>query len=93
MEGVRRRPRRDILSIEKFGGYKTEVKEGIEERGRLALRSKANEDKHSRDIPGFEGRYWNTNVFARHNGLREKVETAISCRGPGPTRKKKEIYQ
>ena len=23
----------------------------------------------------------------------KKAETAISCRGPGPTRKKKEIYQ
>ena len=25
--------------------------------------------------------------------LRDRTETAISCRGPGPTRKKKEIYQ
>ena len=43
---------------------------------------------------GVEGRYWNENVFARPYVLREKVETAISCigRGPGPTRKKKEIY-
>ena len=31
---------------------------------------------------------------ARPNGLiREKAEAAISCKGPGPTRKKKEIYQ
>ena len=43
------------------------------------------EEQHLRDIPGVEGRYWNLNVSAR---LREKAETAISCRGPGPTRKK-----
>ena len=33
--------REELLSIEKFGGYKTEVEEIIEERERLALRSKA----------------------------------------------------
>ena len=31
--------------------------------------------------------------FARPNGLREIAETAISCRGSRPTRKKKKIYQ
>ena len=44
-------------------------------------------------VRGVEGRCWDENVFARPNGLREKAETAISCRGPGPTRKKKEINQ
>ena len=41
------------------------------------------------------GRHWNENVSARPNGLLigEKAGTAISCRGPGPTRKKKEIHQ
>ena len=34
------------------------------------------EDKHSRDIRGVEGSYWNGNVSARHNGLRGKAETA-----------------
>ena len=42
---------------------------------------------------GGEGRYWDESESARPNGLREKAETAISCRGPGPTRMKKEIYQ
>ena len=37
---------KDILSLEKFGGYKTEVKERIEEREMLALRNKVNEEKH-----------------------------------------------
>ena len=29
--------------------------------------------------------------FVRPNGLRENAETAISCRGPGPIRKKEEV--
>ena len=33
-----------VLSIEKFGGYKTQVKERIEER--QALRNKVKEEKH-----------------------------------------------
>ena len=32
-------------------------------------------------------------MFARSNGLRENTETAISCRGPGPARSKKEVCQ
>ena len=47
------------------------------------------EEKHLRDIRGVEGRCWNENVSARPNGLREKAETTISLRGPGPTRKKR----
>ena len=31
----------EVLSLENFGGYKTEVKEIAEERGRLVLRNKA----------------------------------------------------
>ena len=38
----------EVLSIEKFGGDKTEVKEIIEERERLALRNKVDEEKHLR---------------------------------------------
>ena len=36
----------EVLSIENFGGYKTEVKERREERERLALRNKVKEEKH-----------------------------------------------
>ena len=36
--------------------------------------------------------YIGIKVSARPNGLNEKTETAIPCRGPGPTRKKKEVY-
>ena len=81
------------MSIEKFGGYKTEVKEKIEDSERLALRNMVKSEKHSGDKQGVEERYWNENLFARPNGIRGKAETAISCTGPGPTRKKKEIYR
>ena len=82
----------EVPSKEKFGGYKTELKEIIEERERQARRKKVNE-KHFWRYRGVEGRYWNENVSARPNELHEKAETTISCGGPGPTRKKKEIPQ
>ena len=78
----------EILSIEKLAGYKTKVKENIEIRGRLALRNKVEEEEHLRYLWGVKRRNRNENVFARPNGIREKAETAISCRGPGPARKK-----
>ena len=40
--------------------------------------------------PPPRGRDWNENVLV-WPGLREHAETAISCRGPGPARKKKEV--
>ena len=69
MEGNRRKPRRDTVHGE-VCGYKTEVKEKIETRTRIALRNKVKEEA------------------ARPNGLPENAETAISCGGPGPARKK-----
>ena len=42
-------------------------------RERLALREKVKEENHLRDIRGVEGRYWNENVFAPPNGLREEA--------------------
>ena len=77
----------EVLSIDKFGGYKTEV---VEERERLALTNKVKEEKHLRDRRGVEGRYWNENLPARPNGLRQQAETAISCRDLGlPARRKR----
>ena len=57
--------REEVLFIEKFGGYKTEVKKTTEERERLALRNEVQEEKHLRDMRGVEGRYWNENASAR----------------------------
>ena len=45
MEGYRRKPRRDTVHREVWG-YKTEVKEMIEIRKRLALRNKGEEEEH-----------------------------------------------
>ena len=69
---------------DKFGGYKTEVKETIETRDRLAPRNKVKEEEHLRDLLEVKRRHRNENVFARPNGLRENAETAISCRRSGP---------
>ena len=94
MEAFRRRPRggtvyTEILRVQDRSKIKDRRKE------RLALRNMVKEEKHLKIYGGVEGRYWNENnaVTARPNGLREKAETAISRREPGPTRKKKEIYQ
>ena len=93
MKGFRGR-QEEVLSIETFDGYKLETKGRIDERERQALRNKVKEDnKYLKMYGGVEGIYWSENVFARPNGLREKAETAISCRGPGPARKKKEILR
>ena len=60
---------------------------------RFALRIKVKEE-HFEIYGGVKRRInRNENVFARPNGLRENAETAISCRGPGPARKKREVYR
>ena len=56
----------EVQSIEKFGGYKTKVKERIEERERLALRNKVKEEKHLQ-------------IYRR---LREDIEMKTSLHGP-----------
>ena len=94
MEGFGGRPRRGTVHGEVWRVQDRRSKgNSRRKKERLELRSKAKEEKHLRDIPGIEGRYWNESASARPDGLREKAETAIWCRGTGPTRKKKEIYQ
>ena len=56
----------EILSIEKFAGCKTQVKEKIEIRERLALRNKVKEKEHL-EI------YW---------GLREEIRMNTYLHGP-----------
>ena len=56
----------EVLSIEKFGGYKTEVKERMEEGERLALRNTVKAEKHG-EIYG---------------GLRENVGMKMYLHGP-----------
>ena len=69
-----------------------------EERERLALRNKGEKEGTRRYIRGVLREDIGMKTYllslARPNGLRcEEAETAISCRGPGPTRKKKEISE
>ena len=80
-----------LLPIEKFGGYKTEVKERIEARVRLALRNKMNGEDHL-DIYGEFEDERNDKVFARPNDLRENADAAFASRGRGPGRARKKIY-
>ena len=94
MEGNRRKSRRHtILPVEKFGGHMTEVQERIERRERLVLLKTVREKNVCSYIREGKRRDWNENVFARPSGVRQNAEIAISCRGPGPTNKKKEVYQ
>ena len=50
-----------LLSIEKFGEYKTEVKEIIEERKRQALRNKVKEEKEALNPFTTGNPFWGQN--------------------------------
>ena len=78
--------------MEKFGEYKTDVIEMIEGRKRPALRNMVKEEKHLK-IYGELRKDIGMKTYMHGPMDCEKAETAISCRGPGPTRKKKEVYQ
>lgn len=82
MEGPRRNRGEKLLSIDKLGGYKTEVKETVKGRERLALRQKAKGGTF-RYYTGGERRDRNENVIARPNKLRENVVQALARKGPG----------
>ena len=98
MGGYRREPRRDDARSEVWG---------VQDRNKYSRRKYRNKGtgtydgakkqseigERRRDIRGVKRRDINENVFARPTGLRENAGNAISCRGPGPARKRKEIYQ
>ena len=77
----------EVLSIEKLDGYKTEVNERIGERERLALRNKVKE-KHLDIYGGLREDIGVKTYLHGPMDYAKKLKTAISCRGPGPTRKK-----
>ena len=83
----------EVLSIEKFGGYKTEVKERLEGRGRLALRNKVKEEKRFeiygrlREDVGVKTYVHGQMNYAKKLKLRFRVGDLILR-----TRKKKDIY-
>ena len=82
----------EILSIDKFAGYKTEVKEKIYIRERLALRNKVKEEEHLRDLRGLREEIGMKTYLLGPMDY-AKTLTAISCRGPGPARKMEEVCQ
>ena len=89
-KGYRRKPRRDTVHREVYG-----VQERNERKDRNMERPSTKKQRERggtlRDLREVKRRNRNENVFARPNGLRETAETSISCRGPGPARKKKEV--
>ena len=80
------------MSAGKFGRFKTEVEESIERR-EIAVNAKnqGGVGEILGEIRRFEPGGRNEKVLARSNGPRENAETVISCRGPEPARKKKEL--
>ena len=77
----------EIMSIEKLRGTRKKLKD--RNKGKASAKKQGERGVTLRDLRGVGRRNKNENVFARPNGLREKNETAISCRGPGLARKKK----
>ena len=74
--------------MEKFRGYKTEVKERIERRGGLVLKKKMEGEENFEIYGRFRKK---TDVKTHPHGptdhSQENAETAISCKGSGPARK------
>ena len=68
-------------------------KKKSQKEGKVSAKKRRERGGTLGDFQGVKRRNRNENVFARPKGLRENAETAISCRGPGPASKKKEVYQ
>ena len=92
MEGYRRTPRRDTVHTE-VCGVQDRSKTKCSNKGKASAKTQGERGRTLRDLRGVKRRNRNENVSARPKGLREKAETAISCRAPGPARKKKEVCQ
>ena len=80
----------EVLSMEEFGGYKTESKEMIEEWERLALKENVKQEKHIITYKGARSYIVLKPCTAQWPS--RKAETCLLCRGLGPTTKKKNIY-
>ena len=74
-------------------------------KGKASAKKECGRGEALTGLGRVEEKYWNGNAFARPDGqshakklklrfrVREIVETVISCRRPGSTRKKKGVYQ
>ena len=79
--------------MEKFGGYKTEVKERINGRERRALKNKVEWEEQFRGIREVARRDGKENVCTRPNRQRENKEAATSCKGTWTCHKEKTVHQ
>ena len=85
--------KKEIMSIEDVGEYKTKVGDMIESRERKSLRQKVDKEEHLKIYGGLrEGVRMKTYVHGPID-YAKKHKTAISSRRPRPTRKKEELYQ
>ena len=91
MEGYRRKPRRDTIVHREVWGVQDRSQRKDRNKGKASAKKQGEGGGTLRDLRGVKRRNRNESVLARHDGLRENAETAISCRGPGPARKKKEV--
>ena len=75
------------------GMYKAELKRNVKKKGRASVKKggTGRTFRYIREVLSEETGMQCTCMA--QNGLRENPETAISCRGLGPARNKKEVYQ
>ena len=92
MEGRTRKQRRDDVRRE---GWEVQDRSSRNNRkkGKASAKKQREIVETLKIYTGVQRRDMNENVFARPIALRENAETAISCRGPEPARKTKEVYQ
>ena len=90
MEGYRRKPRKDTVHRE-VCGLQDRSKRKDRNEGKTSAKKQGERGGRLGGLRGVKRRNRNENVFARPSGL--NTETVIACRGPGPTRKKKEVCQ
>ena len=86
MEGRRRNPRRDTVHREDRG-VQDSSKIMDRSKGKASAKKQGERGGTPRDIR--QDKYLGMNV----HGPMDYAKTAISSRGPGPARKKKEVYQ
>ena len=87
MQGYRRKPSGDTVHIY-VCGVQDSSKRKDRNKGKAGAMKQGERGGTLRDLRGVKKRNNNINVFERPNGLHENAETAMSCRGPGPARKK-----
>ena len=88
MEGYRRKPRKDTVQ-RKVCGVQNRSKRKDRNKGMASAKKKGEREGTLKDLRGVKRRNRSKNVFPRPNRPHENAETAISCWGPGPTRKRK----